>query len=144
MGETAYDDTYYTVLYHGSWRADNQFVQPYEHSITYSNVPGDSCQFHFTGTGVRYVYTRAANRGTVDIYMDGVFQRTIDLYSPTTQWQSSTTFEHLKNAAHLIEVRVGQGRNAAATDLYVDVDAFVTLGPHPEDGRRSKISKVAE
>src|ERR1017187_3727336 len=51
--------------------------------------------------------------------------------SPTTQWQSSTTFEHLKNAAHLIEVRVGQGRNAAATDLYVDVDAFVTLDPPP-------------
>ena len=131
MGETAYDDTYYTVLDHGSWRADNQFVKPYEHSITYSNVPGDSCQFHFTGTGVRYVYTRAANRGIADIYIDGVFQRTIDLYSPTTQWQSSTTFEHLKNAAHLIEVRVGQGRNAAATDLYVDVDAFVTLDPPP-------------
>jgi hypothetical protein len=144
MGETAYDDTHYRVLYHGSWRADSQFVQPYEHSITYSNAPGDSCQFHFTGTGVRYVYTRAANRGTADIYLDGALQRTIDLYSPTTQWQSSTTFGNLKNAEHLIEVRVGRGRNAAATDLYVDVDAFVELGPHPEDGRRSKASKVNE
>ena len=144
MGETAYDDTHYRVLYHGSWRADSQFVQPYEHSITYSNAPGDRCQFHFTGTGVRYVYTRAANRGTADIYLDGALQRTIDLYSPTTQWQSSTTFGNLKNAEHLIEVRVGRGRNAAATDLYVDVDAFVELGPHPEDGRRSKASKVNE
>ncbi len=144
MGETAYDDTYYSVLYHGSWRADNQFIQPYEHSVTYSNTPGDSCQFLFTGTGVRYVYTRAANRGTADIYLDGALQRTIDLYSPTTRWQSSTTFKNLKNAAHLIEVRVGQGRNAAATDLYVDVDAFVTLGAHPGDGRRPKISKVNE
>src|ERR1039457_3837094 len=24
MGETAYDDTHYRVLYHGSWRADSQ------------------------------------------------------------------------------------------------------------------------
>ena len=129
MGETAYDDTYESVLYHGSWRADSQFSQTYEHSITYSATPGDSCQFLFTGTGVRYVYTRAINRGTADVYLDGALQRTIDLYSPTTQWQSSTTFQNLKNAVHLIEVRVGQGRNAAATDQYVDVDEFVTLGP---------------
>lgn len=143
MGETAYDDTDYNVLYHGSWRADDQFTQAYEHSVTYSNAPGDSCQFSFTGTGVRYVYTRAANRGTADIYLDGAFQRTIDLYSPATQWQSSTTFERLNNAAHLIEVRVGKGRNAASTDLYVDVDAFVALS-HPGDSRRPKISKTDE
>uniref|UniRef100_Q01UP6 Glycosyltransferase RgtA/B/C/D-like domain-containing protein n=1 Tax=Solibacter usitatus (strain Ellin6076) TaxID=234267 RepID=Q01UP6_SOLUE len=132
MGETTYDDTYASFVYHGSWRADNQFIQPYEHSLTYSANPGDSCQFLFTGTGVRYVYTKASNRGTADIYLDGALLRTIDLYSPTTQWQSSTAFENLKNAEHLIEVRVGQGRNAAATDLYVDVDAFVTLAPVPQ------------
>jgi hypothetical protein len=126
-GETVYDDTYYGVLYHGEWRADTQFSQAYEHSITYSNTPGDSCQFSFTGTGIRYVYTKAVNRGTADIYLDGALQRTIDLYSPTTQWQSSITFEGLEDAAHLIEVRVGKGRNAAATDLFVDVDAFVTV-----------------
>ncbi|MBV9922158.1 MAG: hypothetical protein JOY78_15075 [Pseudonocardia sp.] len=43
---------------------------------------GDSVSYTFTGTGVAYVTEKSSGYGTVDVYLDGVFQQTVDANGP--------------------------------------------------------------
>jgi hypothetical protein len=71
------------------------------------------------------VFTRAPNRGIAEIVIDGERKSTVDLYSPTVEWQSKAEYCCLAKGRHTIEVRVTGKRSKDATVANVDLDSFV-------------------
>jgi hypothetical protein len=124
-GAGTYDDRDSRIVYTGAWLPDRQFKQASSGTITYSNVPGDSFKLFFTGTSIEYVYTKALNRGTAEVWIDRKKRAAIDQYSASIEWQQRTVFSGLASGPHTIEVRVIKGRNPQSSDYYVDLDAFV-------------------
>lgn len=120
-----YEDVDPRIEYTGAWMHDPQFKQASGASITYSNQPGDSLRFFFSGRSLTYVYTKARNRGTAEVLIDGQVRSSIDLFSPDTQWQSQTVFGGLEPGPHILEVRVSGQKNPASVDYFVDVDRLI-------------------
>lgn len=119
------DDTGGCITYSGKWET-GIFQGAANDTITYTVQPGATARSTFTGTWVKYVYTKGYNRGFAAVAIDGVEKAIIDLYCPGVQWQQSTTFEGLAPGKHTIEIRALGRHSPAATDAAVDVDAIVT------------------
>jgi hypothetical protein len=124
-GAGSYDDRDPHVEYTGAWLHDRQFKQASSGTITYSNRPGDSFKLFFSGTSIEYVYTKALNRGTAEVWIDRQRRGEIDQYSESIEWQQRTVFSGLAPGPHTIEVRVLKERNPGSSDYYVDLDGFV-------------------
>jgi hypothetical protein len=124
-GPGTYDDRDPLINYTGAWLHDRQFKQASSGSITYSNQPGDSFKLFFSGTAIEYVYTKALNRGTAEVWIDRKKLAAIDQYAPSIEWQQRTVFSGLASGPHTIEVRVTGERNPGSSGLYVDLDALV-------------------
>lgn len=112
-----YDDSDPRIEYSGSWLHDRQFSEPWNGTVTYSDTPGDTARFTFEGSAIVYIYTKAANRGTAEIRIDGRLRR-VNLKAPRTDWQASTVFGGLGQGEHTFELRVGRGG-------YADLDALI-------------------
>ena len=119
-----YDDFDPVIAYSGRWIQDKVWPLTHAHTVTYSNEPGAEVRFAFEGNLLRYVYTKSSNRGMADITIDNVKKTTLDLYSRTTQWQSSTVFRNLGGGRHLARITVRPDKNPQSADRWIDVDAF--------------------
>ena len=120
-----YDDPDSRICLHAAWTRDTQFADADRHTLTYSNIPGASATFAFHGEAITYVYTRAANRGIAEVFVDGQLKDRADLYSPKTSWRSRTRYECLGPGAHVIQIRVTGEHNSRACDSFVDLDALI-------------------
>ena len=90
-----------------------------------ARVAGASASFTFTGTDVTIVGRKASDAGKADVYLDGVKQRTLDLYRSSTQWQAPLWSKTgLADAAHTVKVVVLGTKRAASSNAWVYVDAF--------------------
>jgi hypothetical protein len=120
-----YDDLDPRIDYTGTWFHDYQFPQTSRGSVTYSNVPGNTIQFSFTGTSITYIYTRAFNRGIARVAIDGHGRAFINLYSREIQWQARSVFSGLDEGTHTIEIGVTQQKSQDSSGRYVDLDGFI-------------------
>ena len=118
-----YDDFDPALVFDGPWVEDRGWSQPYSHTITYCNSPGAEVRFKFMGRSLTYVYTKAPNRGTAGVAIDGVSKATLDLYSPNPEWQSRTAFQ-VGPGQHSLVITVNAARNPKSSDQFIDVDAF--------------------
>jgi hypothetical protein len=109
--------------YTGNWTHD-PMDDTYNGTFSYSNVKGDAVEITFTGTAVRLISSLESNRGICEIFLDGVSQGTVDLYSPTIKRQQ-VIFEKnsLISGEHIIKMVVTGEKNSAASECYVDIDA---------------------
>jgi len=120
------DDSSSQLCWAGDWQSQ-RFPQAIDGTITYTNQADASVTIAFEGSGLKYVYTRAYNRGMAEMVIDQSSRGTIDLYNPEVNWQASTTFSGLGSGRHTAVVRVLNQRHPSATDCIVDVDAFVAI-----------------
>ena len=120
----AYDDFDPSILLRGDWERNDGFERAFRHTVTYTDTPGAEIRFAFEGTRVKYVFTRAANRGIAAITIDGASKGTVDLYSVEPQWQSSVWFTGLGPGRHLLVIRVTGESRAGSTGKYVDLDSL--------------------
>ena len=120
---TKCDDTNWSITYSGNW-VRGEFDQPWNATLTYTNDPAAAARFSFEGTQLRYWYTKAFNRGIAAVFIDGVSKGTVDLYSPTIEWQSSSLFSGLPPGHHTAEIRATGRNDAASADSYIDIDAL--------------------
>lgn len=85
-----------------------------------STKVGSSASYGFYGRMVSLVSDKATSRGSVSLYIDGRFQKTVSLTTSGATvnrvivWNSA----YLKSASHILTLKVASGR--------VDVDAFIT------------------
>jgi hypothetical protein len=94
------------------------------------HLPGErqgraTSTFTFTGTEVDWITALGPGWGQARVLVDGVDQGTVDLYSPTWQYQAVRRYAGLAPGTHTIKVQVLGTRNASATGAKVVVDAFV-------------------
>lgn len=124
---TKIDDTSSAISYSTGWSFSTS-TQRYNSTSHYSNINGSYAQYAFTGTQICLISNRESNRGEAAIYIDGVLDTTIDLYSATAMYQQEVYLKTgLSNGQHVIKVVVTNQKNSLATDYYVEIDAFVVL-----------------
>jgi hypothetical protein len=119
-----YDDFDPAILLRGDWERSDKFEQAFKHTITFTDAPGAEIRFAFIGGELKYVFTRAANRGIAAITIDGISQGNLDLYSVEPHWRSSVQFTYLGPGRHLLVIRVTGESRAGATGKFVDLDAL--------------------
>lgn len=120
-----YDDLDWRFDYQGYWLHDTQFKDAAAGSITYSDVPGNVIRFSFNGDSLTYVYTKALNRGTARVVIDGVEKAVIDEYSAKLVWQASSAWAGLGEGTHKVEIEVLKQKHRKSTGTYVDLDRIV-------------------
>jgi len=118
------------VIYYGSW-SETQDTSFFENDQHLSNIPYTNCVFTFNKSIVCWVGSKSNNHGFADVYIDGVFQQTIDTYSDKVLTKQ-VLFEKkgLSNdRIHTINIIVKEGKNNKSSGYYQDIDYFESLEP---------------
>jgi hypothetical protein len=117
-----HDDSEPRIEFSGAWLHDQQFAEPMGHTLSYSDVAGDSLKLTFEGSGITYVSTRAANRGIGEVWIDGKLARRVNLFAARTEWQAKVTIS-LRPGTHTFELRVTGRKDRKSSGSFVDLDA---------------------
>jgi hypothetical protein len=80
--------------------------------------------FTFTGTRVDWITTTGPAYGKAEVYLDGVDQGTVDLYSSTTHWKTAKSYTASGPGQHTLTIQVLAQKNTASTGKAVIIDAF--------------------
>jgi len=120
-----YDDFDPALRFTGEWNHDENFAQPYLHTITYIDLPGAEFSLTFEGQAITYIFTKAPNRGIAEVTIDGTSQEPLDLYSASIEWQARRRFCCFRRGRHVLTVRVTGRANPNSSGKYVDVDSLV-------------------
>lgn|GEM_PF-2099598 len=115
---TTYDSTSSLITYSGAW-THTSYVNAYGNTLSYSSSLNASATITFTGRAIKYVYSRASNRGQARIYLDGVLKDNVFAYSAKTRLQTAKIYE-FPYGTHTLKVEVLGGAG-----VYTDIDAFV-------------------
>ncbi len=95
----------------------------YSNNYNVSNVSGDELVVRFHGTNAKIYGKKGPDCGKIDVYVDDVFQQTIDLYSSTTTYKAllydTGTISH---GSHHIRFTIRSDKNIGATDKKVYLD----------------------
>jgi hypothetical protein len=89
-----------------------------------SKALGAEITFPFTGTTVKWIALKGPNYGMAEVYIDGVDQGTVDLYSSALQYQAKIKYSGLAAGSHTLKIDVLHTKNAASSGYQVGVDAF--------------------
>lgn len=90
-----------------------------------ANSAGATMSMPFTGTRAKLISFRAYNRGIGKVYLDGVFKRNVDFYSPGIQYQfMAYDTDALASGTHTLRIEWTGTKNPSSTNTYVDVDAI--------------------
>lgn len=122
------DDKDSPVTYSTGWSNWND-SQDFKGSERFASRAGDSVQYSFTGSAIRYISMKQPNMGKVDVYIDGTLaQAGIDAYAPTVTKQV-VLFEKTDLAAgpHTIKVVCTGTKNASASNTVCALDAFASI-----------------
>jgi hypothetical protein len=118
QGEGMYDDAHAAWEYAGNWLTYTG-SGPYNNTLHYTDTANTSATFLFQGPA-RFIlyYSKMSNRGSFEVWVDGVLLTTIDAYSPGKVWQQTYTSPMYSDGdIHIITIKkVGSGR--------IDVDAI--------------------
>lgn len=119
------DDNLAVITYSGTWTDNNNATGRINGDEHYTNVTNNYAQFTFTGTEVKWIGAKFTNRGQADIYIDDVFQTTVDEYASSQQNQLELYSKTgLASGSHRIKVVCKGIKNSSSTGYYIDVDAF--------------------
>ncbi len=120
---TDFQDGNARIAYTRAWKRASA-SRAFGGTIHMTSKAGAYSTLKFTGREVAWVATRAANRGSARVYLDGKLAATVNLRSASAM-HKRIVFAHVwsADAAHTIKI-VCSGTAGHAT---VDVDAFLTV-----------------
>ena len=119
------NDSSPSVTYGGSWVDYNNVPGRINGDEHHTKNTGSYAQLTFRGTQIRWIATKANNRGKADVHIDGVYKTTINEYSPTTLYQQVAYLKTgLSSGSHTIRIVCKGTKSASSTGVYIDVDAF--------------------
>lgn len=125
------DDRDASIKYTGEWGVYDA-GSDYAGTETFSTKVGDTCEFTFNGTGVRYIGAKQKNTGKVKVYIDNKFKEEIDTYSNLgNDLKQAVIYEinGLEDGEHTIKLETSGG-NANC----IVVDAFEVLRKEGSSG----------
>jgi hypothetical protein len=96
----------------------------------YKNTAGATTSIRFTGTYIDWRTIKASESGITYVYLDGVFQKAFDAYSPTRQYNVvGYSRSGLSNTAHTLKLVNSGTKNASSSNTFTDLDRFVVGKP---------------
>ncbi|BBI35855.1 LamG domain-containing protein [Cohnella abietis] len=109
------------IVYNGNWSlSSGRASSDYQADVHYTMTNNDYFEYTFSGTGIEYITEKDVDMGQVDIYIDGVFQQTVDCtHSSKITQQVVYSKNGLTNGIHKI-------KGVKKSGTYMLVDAFVT------------------
>jgi hypothetical protein len=119
---SAIGDWVAAVRYRGSWPTGTSKTSFWGGSTHYSTAAGATASYTFTGRSIGWVGVRARTRGQARIYINGVYQETVELWSGTTMtqhliWQKTYPTSATRTITIKVVGTTGRPR--------VDVDGFI-------------------
>jgi len=119
------DDRSAALTWIASWRNGSP-SGAYRGTVRYTYGIGREVHYTFTGTSIGWVAYKGPTRGRADVYIDGVFVKTVNLYRSSAKSRPTPfVFSWPTSGTHTIRI-VTLGTPGHAR---VDVDAFVRLVP---------------
>lgn len=128
------DDRDPVIQYTGDWKKVGDETD-HLGTLSYSTAAGDTCEFTFVGTGVRYIGAKKENTGKVKIYIDGEFTEEIDTFSNLGKDLKQAviySIDGMEKKEHTLKL-VAQGGAGIA------VDAFEILQQNEHGNERAKL-----
>jgi hypothetical protein len=145
------DDSSAQVTYTGNWTSgtfDSVGSDYFDNgTVDYTDTPGASVTFGFTGSTVAWIGSTNDNHGYASVSIDGEPTAMVDGYS--SQWLHQVTlFQRtgLSPGRHTITITLSSARDTRQIPgvSYMDVDGFVTSGPaHGLDNATFGVSRSA-
>ncbi len=124
--ETVVDDGQALPVGSTDWRVEYGASGYYDDTDHYSNVPGDSVTYTFTGTAISWIGSKNYNHGIAAVSVDGGSPQSVDTYSSQLlRDQVLFTASGLTAGVHTITIQVTAGKDTASSGTYQDVDAFI-------------------
>jgi hypothetical protein len=112
------------IAYKGTWTSAS-VSSAYGGGLRYAKSSTATATFSFTGRAVAWVAPLASSRGRADVYLDGVYQRTVDLYSAATVARSVVfSYSWSTTGTHTLQIKV-KGTSGRPR---VDVDVLLVVG----------------
>lgn len=118
-----FEDNHILAIYSGTWNSfthasySGGTVKRAESSGAYVDIP-------FYGTSAKLIGSKSVNNGHARIYIDGVYQTTIDTYSSTVKYQQELYDTGLlSEGAHVLRVEAAWTKHGSANNYYVTLDA---------------------
>ena len=110
------------VSYAGSWGTFATSAA-WGGKLRFSKTKGASATIHFSGRGIGWVSTKSPARGKANVYLDGTFVATVDLWSSTSKYRQVVFAREVADGNHTLKVVVvgTSGRPE------VNIDGFVVL-----------------
>ncbi|MBI5232031.1 MAG: SpoIID/LytB domain-containing protein [Coriobacteriales bacterium] len=125
---TRYEETDSRLAKTGTWVAHTSPTFS-GGSQTWSQTANDRFYVTFSGTGVRWVATKSTGYGKANVYVDGVYKKTIDLYrSSTLTGVRVFMATGLPSGSHTMMIKVLGSKQSAAVGTRVNVDAVEIEG----------------
>jgi GH25 family lysozyme M1 (1,4-beta-N-acetylmuramidase) len=111
------------VTYRGTWRTLTT-SSALGGTLAYASVAGTSVSYAFSGSSVGWIATLGPNRGYAKVYVDGVYLKTVSLYSATYRYRRVVwTRNWTTTSTHTLTIVV----LGTAGHPVVDVDGFTVL-----------------
>ena len=125
---TGTDDTSTSIQYSSNWTSASN-ASYFDGTLHFTNTPGSTVTYTFSGTSIQWIGATNKDHGDATVTIDNGTPTTVDTYSP--QWGYQTVLfarTALTSGQHTITITATGSHNAASSDYYQDVDAFVTSG----------------
>lgn len=121
------------INYSGTWLA-GAYSGDYNDDEIYSNIPGDYAEYKFNGTEVKWVSATSWDSGKADVYIDGVWDATVDQYTNTTVRQNAVYHKMgLKDGQHTIRIVVRNDKNANSSGYWTVIDGIGAAATYVDD-----------
>lgn len=120
----------------GAWTyaSGSSVPDSYNSDEHYINTSGYYAQHTFTGTEVKWIGTTGGNRGKADVYIDGVFDATVDMYDTAYNYQKVVYYKTgLRDGQHTIKTVVRSDKNPNSVGNYIVVDAIGSATTYVND-----------
>jgi hypothetical protein len=92
-------------------------------------TPGETAEWEYFGYGCTVWSLKANSLGMMDVYFDGVFAQTVDLYS--AEWlPPAAVFQHWSGVPlgmHRVMLRCTGNKNAASSGVAIEADAIQVM-----------------
>ncbi|MDQ6422719.1 S-layer homology domain-containing protein [Paenibacillus sp. LHD-117] len=110
------------LTYTGNWSNYN--------GAHYARTSGASMEYSFNGSTVSWTGITGSDHGKADVYIDGVLDATVDMYSAKRESNVILYSDSgLSDGPHTIKIVVRSDRNSAASDTYVEIISINTFNP---------------
>lgn len=115
------DDRSSSIKYSGTW-SRKTYTYAANKTLTGSKLPGSRATMTFTARGIAVVGPRSVYRGKMDLYIDGIFVKTLNMHAtPSVSRQVVFARGWSSIGTHTIQLRIRSGSRYPLVEL----DAFL-------------------